>query len=59
LVHFSILALAIQPGVSLVVIILMIFLVMNGPNFVYLLVGPGFLPPPLQIFMKHRGSLPP
>jgi len=47
LVHFSILALAIQPGVSLVVIILMIFLVMNGPNFVYLLVGHGFLFLPL------------
>ena len=36
--------------------ILTIFLIINWPNFVYLLVDPGFLSPPPIIFMKHRAS---
>jgi len=43
----------------LVAIILMIFLIINWPNFVYLLVDPGFLPPPPLNFYEPLRFVPP
>jgi len=49
LVHFSL------KMWHMVAIILTIFMTINWTNFVYLLVDPGFFPPPPSVSTKHRG----